>query len=586
MPIRQQPKRRYFYIILLCLLLVGVVPLAIAGVFSGVFTRSVLAEQGRTEASARANRALLLIDAMLQEYARIVDTLASDPGIRQAFSHPDSITPAANALLYDKVFMLLSGKSAKPAIHLLDGKGRFALSTTSAPRGYDPVQYASWGIFRRALAADGSPIFFPQGLFGKVGDPASISIARYVRLDAYNGFFVILDLGMLHFKNTLSPLTRSDRFSIIVASSNEIPVFAEGPEVAGIYERMRLFENKPADTPCAVSVEMRDGETAIIARSTPASSGLYVYVLSELSERIHGSRIGVKIFLSAAMAIGVLCIAIALLLARSVTGPVYTIIGAVSRVREGDLSTRINLKRTDELGLLADNIDLMSEQLETLVGNIKRQERSVRIAELEALQAQIKPHFIFNCLEVIRLSARMGKSEEVASTVVTLGKLLRSSMQNEEILVTILEEWNLLKAYASIQQRRFEDRLSLELFLDPAIETVKIPKLIIQPLVENALVHGLEGKVGKGRLVVSATASGSGVSILIEDDGVGMDAATKKHCFDGEIHEAEKTGIGVRNVLGRLRLHYGSEFSFSITSALGAGTKIVIVLPSTTKELL
>lgn len=577
-------RQSFFYKILLCLLFIGIVPLTLSWLFSEAVSRKLLIERSVMETESMARQSGMLLDSMVQEYSAIIDTLSSDTEFQSISIQPGSITPNQTAMLYDKIYFLLAGKNEKPALHLIESEGALSLSTQTRPREYDPIEYGNWGLLRKAPFSPNRDILFAQGMHGKIGNPFSLSIARYLPSAAGKGIYIIIDLMPSHFRYALSPLFGADRLSLLVTTENTIPIYAIGNDMGSII-KSSAFVDFDADSSGNASYINEDDST-VIARFISPTTGLHVFISRTLSEKLIGNAIGRRVFLIAAMIVSFISIVLASFIAKGISRPLYKVIDSVSKVKDGNFSTNIAMHRKDEIGILADSIDSMSAKIESLVDSIKKKERSLRIAELSALQAQIRPHFLFNCLELIKWNALLGKPNEVASTVLQLGRLLRSSMQNNESVVPIWKEWAFIEDYLAIQKSRFQDRLIVALSLDDTIKNVMIPKFLIQPFIENSLVHGLERRMGGGHLDVVIRDTGKSVFFSIVDDGMGMDEITLKSCLKGEALEGAISGIGISNVIARLRLYYGESYDFSIVSNPVEGTTVTIEIPYRIEESL
>lgn len=210
--------------------------------------------------------------------------------------------------------------------------------------------------------------------------------------------------------------------------------------------------------------------------------------------------------------------------------------------------------------------------------NIQEQEQKRKI-ELKALQSQINPHFLYNTLDSIIWMAEGKKNEEVVVMTASLARLLRQSISNEDELVTIGKEVEYVRSYLTIQKMRYKDKLEFEIEVEPCIAHVPIIRLVLQPIVENAIYHGLKYKDSKGLLKVHGYMKGENVVIDIIDDGVGMDEETLKHIYDKHKVNYRSNGVGVYNVQQRLVLYYGKDYGIIYHSEKGKGTTASVVIP-------
>jgi len=206
-----------------------------------------------------------------------------------------------------------------------------------------------------------------------------------------------------------------------------------------------------------------------------------------------------------------------------------------------------------------------------------------REAELHALQNQINPHFLYNTLESINMMALTHGDRDISRMVTSLGRLLRLTLSSTEALIPLDAELEHVRHYLVVQRMRYGDRISMTVDVDPALLDCIVPKLTLQPLVENALYHGLEPRPGAGRVVVRGCRAGDDLALTIEDDGAGMDAvrlATVRAQLEEEAPR-DRRSIGLANVHKRLKLYCGPAYGLSITSAPDEGTRVRLTLPRT-----
>ena len=207
-------------------------------------------------------------------------------------------------------------------------------------------------------------------------------------------------------------------------------------------------------------------------------------------------------------------------------------------------------------------------------------------ANLATLQGQINPHFLYNTLECIRGMALLEDAEDVADIAWSLSNFFRYSISGNSDIVTLKDELENVRNYIKIQQYRFKDRFSLEIFNEPEVKDVILPKLTLQPVVENAILHGLSDVMSGGTVSVTARRIQSNVQIMVSDNGCGMTPEQLEFMCskirDGKPERGEgshHTGIGMQNVDKRLKLHFGQEYGISIYSCEGLGTDVEILIP-------
>ncbi|MFW5776118.1 MAG: sensor histidine kinase [Spirochaetota bacterium] len=271
-----------------------------------------------------------------------------------------------------------------------------------------------------------------------------------------------------------------------------------------------------------------------------------------------------------------------LLLSRSVTSRLHLLSRQMRRVEHEDFSPiELPGSSNDEVGRLIVDYNLMASRMDVLINEqykseLERHQLTVarQQAELDALQSQVNPHFLYNVLESIRMKAHIRGEHETARVVKMLSRSLRRLASWSEDLVAVSEELEFTQEYVEVQQYRFGDRLRAEIHVDPEAREVRIPKLTIQSLVENACVHGLEASPDGGSVEVNVGVDGSDLIIRISDNGAGCDPRPIQTLI-----RTQKRGprhIGIANVHRRLDLHFGDAFTFSFNSTPGAGTQVEI----------
>jgi two-component system sensor histidine kinase YesM len=250
------------------------------------------------------------------------------------------------------------------------------------------------------------------------------------------------------------------------------------------------------------------------------------------------------------------------------------------KIGDGDFSVSSTYDSKDEIGVLSLHFNKMVVQLKKLIRKAYQEELLKQKAELKSLRMQINPHFLYNSLESINWMARIRGIPEVGKMVKALGDLMRSSIGGEDF-ITIEEEIRNIENYLTIQKFRYGDKVSVEISIDPKIRKLKIPKLILQPIVENAIIHGIENKVGNGRIAITGKDNDGKILLQVEDDGLGMEEEIIAEILSEKPRQVtnEHTHIGIRNVDRRIRMYYGDQHHIVISSTLGIGTLVSINIP-------
>lgn len=240
-----------------------------------------------------------------------------------------------------------------------------------------------------------------------------------------------------------------------------------------------------------------------------------------------------------------------------------------------------NSRQVNEVGLLSTEYDNMIEKLERTINDLVQNQEEKRLAELKALQMQINPHFLYNTLNSIKSLVWVGKTDRIEHTINALVDLLQRTIYRNDEMITIRDEVETIKNYIYIQKIRTDEEIEMVYKLDDAIWESKIPKLLLQPIIENAIFHGIESHSKPGKITLHGTVSGSVITLSVTDNGAGMQPETLQRIFsaEGERTAPRFSGIGIRNVDERLKLYYGPQYGLTIKSEFGSGTSVILTFP-------
>jgi two-component system sensor histidine kinase YesM len=283
---------------------------------------------------------------------------------------------------------------------------------------------------------------------------------------------------------------------------------------------------------------------------------------------------------------------------KILSGPVNKLVGDMSRLQSGlSMGGYFDQKeaeyRDDELGYIQRCFDEMAAEIRQLISKVYQHEEAKRIAELDALQAQINPHFLYNTLNSINCLARLNNQKDISDIVVNLGILLRNSFDSKKELIPVSEEIEYLKRYLHIANIRWDNRFEMLCFLPEASESYLIPKMTLQPLVENCITHGFNEIPGIGRISVSVEDKDDDITIKICDNGKGLDKEgilnINRALEDQKSnfllnHDNTKTSIGIYNVNARLFLYYGEKYGLTFYTNAGSGITVQMLLPKRLKS--
>jgi two-component system sensor histidine kinase YesM len=276
-----------------------------------------------------------------------------------------------------------------------------------------------------------------------------------------------------------------------------------------------------------------------------------------------------------------LCVAlsISILLAYRITKPIKNLDARMKEVETGDFNVRVDLNGPHEIGKLVRTFNLMIEKIKMLMSQIVQEQEMKRISEIKALQAQIQPHFLYNTLDSIIWMAEMGKMESVVTMTSALSKLLRSSISKGEELVPIQVELEHIENYLTIQAFRYRNKFTYSIEVDQGLLSNKILKIILQPLVENAIYHGIKQKAELGHIQITGKKENGIIELKVIDDGVGMEPEKVKSMLAKSRLTPEGKGVGLQNVNHRIQLYFGESYGLEFDSEPEEGTAVTVRIP-------
>lgn len=277
---------------------------------------------------------------------------------------------------------------------------------------------------------------------------------------------------------------------------------------------------------------------------------------------------------------------LSILIPNSIVKPIEHLSDVTNQVAKGDLTVRANVPYGAEVKDLSNSLNSMIGKIDYLLNAVKVEGENLREAELELLQAQIKPHFLYNTLDTIMWLAESGDQKEVVKLVGSLSDFFRTSLNHGDGMFTLSEEERHVRSYLEIQQVRYQDILEYEINFSEDVKEVMIPKITLQPIVENALYHGIKNQRDMGRIEINANRKKDDIIIVVADNGAGMTSEQlnslnqkfKRKSKQGDISK-KKQSYGLYNVNERIKLKFGDRYGMTIDSIQGQGTSVFITIP-------
>ena len=556
-------KNRVFFMCLLATL----VPLLISSVVMvHIFTMSLnrqsegTAKQQITEISERFSR-------LLEDCENTCAELTADGSA--VWNLIDNTTIEIQKGMYLSLYQAVQEIYGHAQCSVYDAGGRLRFTTDTLPReGKLPVY---WGLLRKASQNEGMT-YYRTDPYLAVTNPSILMQGAYSLENPHGARtgYVVLDFTRDNFDNVFSGFY-SLTDMILILDDHRKPVYCSRPDysedqISGIIAELM----KPQGT-----VEAGKGAQQYLCLREP-ERGFYVI----LCRQAPISAPAVRMMGTVVLALSLLSLALSLViseaLARHITKPVSRLDKAIAKVKDGDLSIQVKVKTNDELGRLTESFNQMVKDLKRYLEDRVQRQKDLNETTLRLYQTQLNPHFLYNTLDTIKWSAKIHQIPEIAVLAENLAVILRKSISSKPF-IQLREELDTIESYIKIQKIRFAGRFLYETEIPDVLEDCVIPKMILQPLVENAIIHGLDG-CANGYICIYAAQKDGILRISVTDDGCGM--GQEMLDWMNSPNPAKRDGhLGLYNVIQILKLYYGEEYGIQAESDT-SGTTVTIRLPA------
>ncbi|QHW31102.1 HAMP domain-containing protein [Paenibacillus rhizovicinus] len=341
------------------------------------------------------------------------------------------------------------------------------------------------------------------------------------------------------------------------------------------YDVMRELSNRPAQDQLSFQFDI-GGRSYLVNSIRNAALGWTLVDYVPMEQVLRPIKTSNRMFYISSGLLLLLAIAAVFLLYRNVQIPMKELMRSLQRIKRGDFSARIEIRSGTEFEFLFQRFNEMSSQIGDLIQHVYREQLTARDAQFKQLQSQINPHFLYNCLYFIVNMVRLGKDEAAEQMAVSLGDYFKYTTRLERSDATLSEEIGLIENYLNIQTLRMR-RIQFVIDIPEAMHELEIPRLLLQPIVENSVIHGIEPKLGGGEIRITGSLTGSTARIAVEDSGVGLTAERMAE-LTRRLSEpvTSGTGYGVWNVNQRLMLKFGAGAGVTYEHAESGGLRVVL----------
>ncbi len=550
--------------------------LAIGVIFYSTYTNSSK-QQTIKDNMKLVNQVELNLTNYLRNMMRISDAMYYNVIKDADFS--DETIDSELALLYE------ANRDHLVSIACFDNQGELVAATpVNTLKEHAEITTQSW--FEEAIRKPENLHFSSshvQNLFVDSNDRYYwvISLSRGVELTkdgTTSGGILVVDMNFSGIEHLFAKVNSGDMgYMYLINQEGEIIYH---PQQNLIYSALSEENNKVAiQYDDGTHIEKFNGQERIVVVKTVGYTGWkIVSVIPE--DNLYQNWNRVNMVWLTVLAIGILMLTfVNQYLSMKITQPIRRLENSVKQL-ELQCPEKIYVGGSDEIQHLGKTIRSMVEQMRKLMDDVVREQEEKRKNELDALQSQINPHFLYNTLDSIIWMIESERYEEAVDMVTALANLFRISLSQGKNIITIKEEFQHARNYSSIQKVRFKNKFQVDFILDEKLEKYLTIKLIIQPLLENAIYYGVEAMDGDGEILVMGYEKDGEIYIDIIDNGIGMPPEQVEHLLtDGNYERKRGSGIGLRNVDQRIKLYFGQDYGLRIKSEPDVGTKVTIHLP-------
>ena len=440
------------------------------------------------------------------------------------------------------------------------------LSTGEVPQQYELPKYSNWGLFRELSATDRF-VYYTNVYRNEVFDK-TFTIAQKSLIDGIDSY-IILDFSTEYFQNLIldyKNLGFGTQQFIIVGEGGEI-LYNDSQYTNEIsFFNQQFVQNRfsPSDF-----LEGKEGILFKESASNPQSGIKIIALLPDvyLKNQAQVNAVVILVLLLIAIIVGSL---VGIHTGNSIADPILTLASYLEETKNHKIDTHDIKNREDEIGLMAKNVEELFNKLNEYHETNLEQTELLKVAEIKTLMSQINPHFLYNTLDTIKWQARFGGNQDIEETVTDLGFILRESMNQTDVLISVEEELEFINNYIRIQKKKYGEKFEFILSVQDEVLNKEIPKFLLQPLIENALLHGIEPKETDGIIELNTWIDDNYLFFSVADNGVGSSI---------EINDLDGSHIGLKNINKRIKLHYGDAYELNWESVLNEGTVVYIKIP-------
>lgn len=520
---------------------------------------------------------MLSLDNELIDILRKEDYVSEWEKFNEESKVTNKLANAKNSVLYPY--------DADIVIFDLKGNNIYSSTVYGFNKKYDDIKNQYW--FKKTVNMNGYMFWMsPLGKYIDINDfcKNNIAMARLIKGDRSLGGYGVLLISLYPQSKLVSmfkTINLPEGTHLFVIDESGTIILTDNLSMIGGHLDESFSPNMVSDYSGSLTMNI-DGEKMVINYHTISKVNWkviqvtpYDALMKEVVQLWNYNILINSLFVVTLMAISIL-------LSTAITRPLYRLSLLMKEISKGNFNIEAPVKGNDEVSQLSRTFNIMVKEIDRLIKQLEEEHKMRERMYFETLQMQINPHFLFNALNAIKWMAIMKGQNEIGTTIAALGKLLETTLSKNGEIISLSEEIQCIDSYVLLQKMRYGDKFDIRYSIDETILSYKVPRLILQPLVENAIIHGFEDMELRGVITINGYKQSNVLFIEVIDNGRGMSPEKIDQILKG-LYKSNKfnNNIGLKNINDRIKLYFGPDYGLAIRSEEGKGTLVRICLPLT-----
>lgn len=544
-----------------------------------LYSSRIIADKTLGQASETVEQFLNSLDYFMEQNINKVEMIACNPTVQMALNSEDDLFPQPENPFYSlnqQIQRIMLKEYSSVIMNDMELYGKNGASYYYSVWSEKPVIPNEERLFQTADEAKGKWVLITNGrheeslqLVKQVKDLQTYQVLGYIRVGLKRSYIEKMASG------------------INFDSEGAVSILYKGELLTsgGLVDDQLILRMQNENAPDGKFRYRPDGggdfEIVYVHSSVVGWDCIGIISLTYIQKELAGLRYASMLLLLVSLLGGIFVVS---KIAKSLTSPLRETAEAMAQFATGDFDVRLSVDREDEIGKMNEVFNKAIEDIQVLMQKVTQAEILKREMEFKTLQSQMNPHFLYNTLDAINWMAFKKGEEDICNLITAISSLLRESISNKQSLVTLRQELDYVKNYLHIQQVRFRDYFTIYYDVDESLLDQMIPKLVIQPIVENAIIHGLENGQSGTSLLISVKKYENTIHIVVKDDGIGISQERINELFSEKENEPNRqnrfhTNLGIYAVRKRLQFLYGETYGVQIQSQEGEGTTVTLQIP-------